>query len=180
VGGFRYGRRAVAVGAARDEGVGVGYRSFEKGHWFAADPDRVWRLLVDPAALVELEGHGARVEPQVSAPVTVGDRWTEVHGTECDGDRVPWRVAALSLGSSVTQVGVQRGIRQTVTSTIHPHDGGTWLTQRVVFSPGVAGRPGQQVLPWLLLVLGLLGRLGAAQESPLFANMDRRLSAHAR
>ena len=118
----------------------MGYRSFEQGHWFAAEPDRVWRLLVDPVAIVELDEHGSRVEPPIAAPVTVGDRWTEVHGDECDGDRVPWRVVALSVGSSITEVGAQRGIRQTVTSTVHPHDGGTWLTVKVVFAPGVAGR----------------------------------------
>ncbi|MGY4645241.1 SRPBCC family protein [Cellulomonas sp. URHB0016] len=158
----------------------MAYRSFEQVHWFAAEPDRVWDLLVDPVTIVELEEHGSRVEPLVSAPVTVGDRWTEVHGAECDGDRVPWRVVASSIGSSLVEVGSQRGVRQTITSTIHPHDGGTLLTVKVVFSPGLSGRPGQQVLPWLLLAVGLLGKLGAAQESPLFANMERRLSAHAR
>ncbi len=82
--------------------------------------------------------HGVTFEPEISGPVSTGDTWVEVHGEECDGERVPWEAVEARAPEFLRMDGWQTGIRQTATYELRPHDGGTMLRTTLTMTPTFA------------------------------------------
>ena len=153
-------------------------------------PDRLWAILLDPVAMSEFADHPVSVEPSGRLQGAVGETWTEMHGPECDDDRVQCVLVAVEPARRLRLRTKQRGVEQTVEYTLTPMDGSrTELQERIVFTPTFAGRPGQHIVSWLLLVTGLLAKLGndegrsleALARAATRADADRNaaMAAHA-
>lgn len=119
-------------------------------------------MLADPRT--RLESHPVEVQLSGNVTLTRTDSWIEQHGEECDHDRVQWRTTVADAPHRYTMRGSQRGITMTSDSHLTEFDGGTLIEDRLVFAPSIAGRFGQQILPWLLLAVGLLPKLLADEE----------------
>lgn len=123
--------------------------------------DRLWALLLNPQAMSEFAEHPVSVEPGGPLQGVVGETWTETHGPECDDDRVQCRLVAVDHLRRLRLITKQRGVKQTVEYTLTPvHGAGIALQERIVFAPTFAGKPGQQIISWLLLLSGLLAKFG--------------------
>ena len=139
----------------------MGYRSFTNSRRIETTPDRLWAMLLDPRAMSQFADHPVSVEPNGSLRGTVGETWIETHGPECDDDRVHCVIIDVDRSRRLRLSTKQRGVKQTVEYTLTSIDGArTELEERIVFAPTFAGKPGQHLASWLLLVTGLLAKLG--------------------
>jgi Polyketide cyclase / dehydrase and lipid transport len=145
----------------------MGYRYFENEQVLKSAPATIWGFLVDPAKLPHSPDHPVGIESSKTVCDRVGDHWTEVHGAECDHDRIRWSVVASDAPLRYCVEGRQRGIKQRVTYTLTPGDGGTTVVERIDFSLSLAGRFPQQVLSWLMLGTGLLAKVGKGMSDTL-------------
>ena len=118
----------------------MGYRTSTDVYFLDAPPEKVWTLVADPTVIEELVAHGVTFEPELQGPVSTGDTWVEVHGPECDDDRVPWEVVEARAPEVVRLHGWQSGMRQESTFELTPHDGGTILRTRLTLTPTLRGR----------------------------------------
>ncbi|MFF2271600.1 SRPBCC family protein [Agromyces sp. NPDC058136] len=148
----------------------MGYRSFTNSRSIETTPDRLWEILLDPSAMSEFADHPVLVEPAGPLQGVVGETWAETHGPECDDDRVQCKLIAVDAQRRLRLSVKQRGVKQTVEYTLTPIDGSrTELQERIVFAPTFAGKPGQHVVSWLLLVTGLLAKFGDDEGESLEA-----------
>lgn len=148
----------------------MGYRSFTNSRSIETTPDRLWAILLDARAMSEFAEHPVSVEPSGPLQGVVGETWTETHGPECDDDRVQCKLVAVDRPRRLRLSTKQRGVKQTVEYTLMPIDGArTELQERIVFAPTLAGKPGQHVISWLLLLTGLLAKLGNDEGKSLDA-----------
>ena len=157
----------------------MAYRSTSVVRFVAAEPEVIWPLVSDPRWISAAGDHPVTVEPDAgssTALTAVGDSWVEVHGEECDNDRVRWRVVASEAPGLIRIAGSQRGVRQVAEYKIVSTPGGALVKERIVFSPSFAGRPGQQVLPWLLLGTGLLAKFASGMND-IFDSLDKAVAA---
>ena len=155
----------------------MGYRTSTDVYFLDAPPEKVWTLVADPTVIEELVAHGVTFEPELSGPVSTGDAWVEVHGPECDDDRVPWEVVEARAPEVVRLRGWQSGMRQESTFELTPHDGGTMLRSRLTLTPSLRGRSKQRPLTWLLFAVGLLGWMVAREPDLVKQNLPARLRA---
>ena len=155
----------------------MGYRTSTDVYFLDASPERVWALVADPTVIEELVAHGVTFEPERSGPVSTGDTWVEVHGPECDGDRVPWTAVEARAPELVRLHGWQSGMRQESTFELTPHDGGTMLRTRLTLTPSLRGRSKERPLTWLLFAVGLLGWMVDREPDLVKQNLPARLRA---
>jgi Polyketide cyclase / dehydrase and lipid transport len=145
----------------------MGYRHVQDERLLKAEPETIWRFLVEPSESSKSESHPVVVESLKQLCDHVGDCWTEVHGAECDHDRVEWRVVSANAPHHYAYVGKQRGIKQRVAYALTPGGEGTTVVERIDFSPALTGRFPQQILPWLLLGTGLLAKVAKGMTDTL-------------
>jgi Polyketide cyclase / dehydrase and lipid transport len=145
----------------------MGYGYFVNERPLKADRATIWSYLVEPDKLANSEDHPVEIQSSKQVCDQVGDHWTEVHGAECDHDRVRWTVVACKAPLEYSIEGKQRGVRQRVTYLIAPGDGETAVVERIDFSLSLAGRFPQQILPWLLLGTGVLAKVGKGMSDTL-------------
>lgn len=158
----------------------MGYRSFENTRELAVSPEELWPYVIDPISLAGEGRHPVEAEAETPINGAVGDTWIERHGPECDNDVVRWSVTRCEPKRLYEFRGSQRGVAQRVTYSIEPTaDGkGSVVTERIVFSLGFAGKPTQHILPWILLVTGILARVGdEGNEDILLAAEQHILSS---
>ena len=155
----------------------MGYRTSSDVYFLDAPPEKVWSLVADPTVIEELVAHGVTFEPELHGPVSTGDTWVEVHGPECDGDRVPWTVVEARAPQLVRLRGWQSGMRQESTFELTPHDGGTMLRSRLTLTPSLRGRSRQRPLTWLFFAVGLLGWMVAREPDLVKEKLPARLRA---
>ena len=153
----------------------VGYRTSTDVYFLDAPPERVWELVADPTVIEELVAHGVTFEPERHGPASVGETWVEVHGPECNGDRVPWTVVEARAPELIRLHGWQSGMRQEATYELSPHDGGTMLRTRLTLTPTLRGRSKERPLTWLLFATGVLGWLVARDPDLVKQNLPARL-----
>lgn len=120
-------------------------------------PAEAWAYFRDPVAVAAASSHPLRVVT-VDPGFSVGARWQEQHGAECDFDLVGWRVVAAEDGRSLTIEGLQAGGRQRATTLIEPHGDGVRITSTLELSP--SRRAPGTVVERLLLVVILATGLG--------------------
>ncbi|KRC59272.1 hypothetical protein ASE14_16075 [Agromyces sp. Root81] len=148
----------------------MGYRSFTNSRSIETTPDRLWAMLLDPRSMSVFADHPVSVAPSGPLQGVVGEAWTETHGPECDDDRVRCVLVAVERSRRLRLRTKQRGVEQTVEYTLTPVDGArTELRERIVFAPTFAGKPGQHIISWLLLLTGLLAKLGNDEGKSLEA-----------
>lgn len=133
----------------------------------AAPADRIWPLLVDPRPLASAGEHPVTVELPEGFLGVEGDQWVEVHGPECDDDRVPCRVLVATPFDLLRVSSKQRGIRQTIEHRLTSHGDHTFVEETITFAPTFAGRPLQHLMPWCLLVTGLLAWVARGMSDTL-------------
>ena len=155
----------------------VGYRTSTDVYFLDAPPERVWALVADPTVVEELVAHGVTFEPPLGGPVSTGDTWVEVHGAECDDDRVPWTAVEARAPELLRLHGLQSGMRQESTYELSPHDGGTMLRTRLTLTPTLRGRSKQRPLTWLLFAVGILGWMVTREPDLVKQNLPARLRA---
>lgn len=155
----------------------MGYRTSTDVYFLDAPPERVWRVVADPTVIEELVAHGVTFEPELRGPVSTGDTWVEVHGPECDGDRVPWEVVEARAPELVRLHGWQSGIRQEVTHALSAHDGGTMLRTTLTLTPTLRGRSKERPRTWLLFAVGVLGWMVAREPDLVKQKLPARLRA---
>ena len=155
----------------------MGYRTSTDVYFLDAPPERVWELVADPTVIEELVAHGVTFEPAPDGPVSTGDTWVEVHGPECNDDRVPWKVVEARPPQIVRLHGWQSGMRQESTFELTPHDGGTILRTRLTLTPTLRGRSKERPLTWLLFAVGILGWMVAREPDLVQQNLPARLHA---
>ena len=155
----------------------MGYRTSKDVYFVDAPPEKVWPLVADPTVIEELVAHGVTFEPELRGPVSTGDTWVEVHGPECDDDRVPWKVVEARAPELVRLHGWQSGMRLESTFELSPHDGGTMLRNSLTLTPTLRGRSKQRPLTWLLFAVGLLGWMVAREPDLVKQNLPARLRA---
>jgi len=154
----------------------MGYRSIETVRVIPAPPEAIWPYLIDPGKLSDIGDHHVDIESDRTLTGARGESWVEQHGPECDDDRVKWTVIESDTLARYRIRGRQRGITQVVDYSVEPVTGGSRVTERIVFSPSLAGAFGQQFLPWALLGSGLLGKLSQEQATTL-EDMEREIAA---
>lgn len=159
------------------------YRTVLEEGVVEAAPTDVWHVLTDPVAMVAVDDHPVEVVEVSGAPSVAGSRWTEVHEPSCGSDRVRVRVARSDENTRQVLQLWQRGIRMTIDRRLEQV---TAETTRVVvttsYQPALAGRPGQQILPWLLLAIGVMPKLAADSDDAWFDRLreaTRPKAAHA-
>lgn len=168
----------------------MGYRSFTNNRSIETTPERLWAMLLDPRAMSQFADHPVTVEPSGPLQGVVGETWTETHGPECDDDRVHCVIVDVDHARRLRLSTRQRGVKQTVEYTLTSIDGArTELQERIVFAPTFAGKPGQHPISWLLLVTGLLAKLGNDDGASLEAlahsatreeaDLEATMAAHA-
>lgn len=134
----------------------MAYRSVTEGRFIAAPPSRIWPYLADPRALAGHGEHTVSIEPDQVYTGAAGETWTEIHGPECDNDRVPCRVVSSVPEQTLTVATRQRGVKQTIEYTLTEVPAGTWVEEHITFSPVFEGELNQRLVSWSLLFTGLL------------------------
>ncbi|MDH6679906.1 hypothetical protein M2284_004131 [Rhodococcus sp. LBL1] len=138
----------------------MGYASFTNWRRLEGDPDVIWHSFTHPAETALYEEHKTETVLSPDFAMTAGHSWDSKHGEECDFDVVRWTIARHVPNEVFEFSGKQRGIRQTVVLTMEPTDGGHIVTETIRFRPALEGKPGAQLLSWLLLATGLLAKVG--------------------
>jgi hypothetical protein len=145
----------------------MAYRSITDQRFIRADPASIWPYLAEPRKLAGVGDHPVEIESAHQKCDGIGDTWVEVHGAECDHQRVPWRVISAEYPRMYRCVGRQIGIKQTVEFTVTPVEDGSLVRHRIVFSPTLTGRSPEQLLTWLMLATGLLARVAKGMSDAL-------------
>ncbi|MDH6195959.1 hypothetical protein M2272_002599 [Mycobacterium frederiksbergense] len=138
----------------------MGYASFTNWRRLEGDPDLIWHALTHPAETQQYEEHKTETVLGPNFTMAAGHSWESKHGEECDHDVVRWTITRHVPGKVFEFTGKQRGIRQNVLLTMESADGGHIVTESIRFRPALAGRPGAQLLSWLLVATGLLAKVG--------------------
>ncbi|WP_174565190.1 SRPBCC family protein [Rhodococcus zopfii] len=138
----------------------MGYASFTNWRRLEGDPDLIWHAFTHPVETARYEEHTTETVLPPDFAMAAGHSWDSKHGEECDFDVVRWTITRHVPNEVFEFSGKQRGIRQDVVLTMAPTDGGHIVTETIRFRPTLAGKPGAQLLSWLLLVTGLLGKVG--------------------
>ncbi len=138
----------------------MGYASFTNRRTLEGDPDLIWHAFTHPVETSLYEEHKTEAVLPPDFEMAAGHGWDSKHGAECDFDVVRWTIVRHVPNEVFEISGKQRGIRQNVVLTMEPADGGHLVTETVRFRPALGGKPGAQLLSWLLLATGLLGRVG--------------------
>ncbi|GAA4483468.1 hypothetical protein GCM10023094_35060 [Rhodococcus olei] len=138
----------------------MGYASFTNWRRLEGDPDLIWHAFTHPAETELYEAHRTETVLGHDFTMAAGHGWDSKHGAECDFDVVRWTITRHVPNEVFEFSGTQRGIRQDVLLTMEPADGGHIVTETIRFRPALAGKPGTQLLSWLLLATGLLAKVG--------------------
>ncbi len=145
------------------------YRTVREEGVVPASPAEVRRVLTDPAAMVAVDDHPVDIVEPNGDPALAGSRWVEVHEPSCGSDRVPVRVAESETAVRQVLQLRQRGIRMTIDRRLeHIAPDSTRVIVTTSYRPSLAGRVGQQVLPWLLLAIGVMPKLAADDDDSWF------------
>lgn len=138
----------------------MGYASFTNRRRLDGDPDVIWHAFTHPMETGLYEEHKTETVLGPDFAMAAGHGWDSKHGEECDFDVVRWTITRHVPNEVFEFSGKQRGIRQDVVLTMEPTDGGHIVTETIHFRPTLAGKPGAQLLSWLLLATGLLAKVG--------------------
>ncbi|MGW6379550.1 hypothetical protein ACWFRB_26125 [Rhodococcus sp. NPDC055112] len=138
----------------------MGYASFTNWRLLEGDPDAIWHAFTHPTESGLYEEHKTETVLGPDFEMAAGHGWDSKHGEECDFDVVRWTITRHEPNRVLEFSGKQRGIRQDVVLTMEPGDGGHVVTETIRFRPAFKGKPGAQLLSWLLLTTGLLAKVG--------------------
>ncbi|MFK4789726.1 hypothetical protein [Microbacterium sp. ZW T5_56] len=145
------------------------YRTVLEEGVVSATPSEIWHVLTDPVAMVTVDDHPVDVVEPSGDPRVAGSRWIEVHEPSCGNDRVRVRVARSEDDTHQVLQLWQRGICMTIDRRLeHITADSTRVVVTTSYRPALAGRPGQQVLPWLLLAIGVMPKLAADSDDAWF------------
>lgn len=153
------------------------YRTVLEEGIVEAVPSAIWRVLTDPVAMVTVDDHPVDVVELTGLPSVAGARWVEVHEPSCGNDRVQVRVTRSDENIRQVLQLWQRGICMTIDRRLEQVTAdSTRVAVTTSYRPSLAGRPGQQVLPWLLLAIGVMPKLAADSDDAWFDRL--REAAH--
>ncbi|OYD61145.1 hypothetical protein BDB13_6091 [Rhodococcus sp. OK302] len=138
----------------------MGYASFTNSRRLEGNPDLIWHAFTHPVESGLYEEHKTETVLWPDFSMTAGHGWDSRHGEECDFDVVRWTITRHVPNAVFEFSGKQRGIRQNVVLSMEPADGGHIVTETIRFRPAFEGKPGAQLLSWMLLVTGLLAKVG--------------------
>ncbi|WP_458682735.1 SRPBCC family protein [Prescottella equi] len=138
----------------------MGYASFTNWRRLEGDPEVIWHAFTHPSETAQYEDHQTETVLGPDFDMAAGHSWDSKHGEECDFDVVRWTITRHIPNERFEFTGKQRGIRQNVVLTMEPTDHGHILTETIHFRPAIDGKPGTQLLSWLLLSTGLLAKVG--------------------
>lgn len=134
------------------------------------EPEQIWELLIDP-----IRNNGFKKnqcyynEIDSSFKLEKNHSWKEIHtGESCKGDIVKNTIKKITPYSYFKTVRFQAGIKNTSIYTLEKNAAGTLITEQQKFVFSLRNFSPSAIILWIMLVTGLLTKLGFKPEEDLF------------